>query len=149
MGNTVAVAREYMGFAPEDPPEYRPTVYRPPVYRQTEYHPTEYHPTETHHNTPQVTTRQCHHFARGTCSWGAECRFSHGDANNNPFAFGQRQAQSNVPPQRPCRFYAKGHCRNGTYCSFLHKIDTGEKEKQSKQTDDTTDRVWQSSCSSV
>ena len=77
----------------------------------------------------------CIFFARGACSRGKDCRFTHeaqkrqlrGDAHvfTPRSTFGSAQSPSSAAPDRAksspiCHFYLQGRCMNGVICKFRH-----------------------------
>ncbi len=68
----------------------------------------------------------CRFHARGSCSKGAACQFSHGtSADVAPPPKPESTARG------PCRFFALGNCARGDWCLFVH-------EESSKSTAPTT-----------
>eukprot|EP00181_Compsopogon_caeruleus_P002965 CAMPEP_0184688634 /NCGR_PEP_ID=MMETSP0312-20130426/30209_1 /TAXON_ID=31354 /ORGANISM="Compsopogon coeruleus, Strain SAG 36.94" /LENGTH=723 /DNA_ID=CAMNT_0027145891 /DNA_START=1215 /DNA_END=3386 /DNA_ORIENTATION=- len=62
----------------------------------------------------------CHHFSRGNCRFGDECRFLH-----------TLTAQSRQPRKRRpdhCIYFSRGHCEFGTHCRYLHENPVDDRE---------------------
>ncbi|KAF4465450.1 hypothetical protein FALBO_7702 [Fusarium albosuccineum] len=68
------------------------------------------------HRRPRIVREPCTFYARGACSWGDACRFSH-EAPIPP--------ASNQRSHKPCHFFARGHCKKGDLCSFSHDASGG------------------------
>lgn len=105
----------------------------------------------------------CRFFARGACSKGAKCQFSHlvvpSDASSSTpilrapcrfFAQGACNKGANCPfahlavssdpcsssapvPRAPCRFFAQGACRKGADCPFSHELISVKVQQNEKQ----------------
>ncbi|KAF5672044.1 hypothetical protein FHETE_3916 [Fusarium heterosporum] len=82
------------------------------VQRQPFYYDEAY---ENALNLPEIPRieppRPCMFYARGTCTKGTACRFSHARATATP---------PTRPPQRPCRYFIRGHCKKAEACNFSH-----------------------------
>lgn len=123
---------------PEAPPEPPQPVYREPpqpVYREPDPYPAYDIPLYREglvRIAREVRARpRCRQYERGTCNYGANCRFAH-DGPVVPW------------PRKPCRFFAKGSCHYGSGCKFSHEApseeDDGDGEVRANL--DTTKRAW-------
>ncbi|KAI9899838.1 hypothetical protein N3K66_004100 [Trichothecium roseum] len=95
-----------------------------PVYREPDPYPTYDIPLYR-----EVRARpRCRQYDRGTCNYGANCRFAH----DGPV----------IPRVRkPCRFFAKGSCPYGRGCKFSHEAPSMEDDGDGEA--DNDDRTWE------
>lgn len=61
-----------------------------------------------------ASQKPCSFFAKGCCTSGAKCRFSHDPSLIVPLK-SEAKAQAS-----PCSFFAKGSCTSGAKCRFSH-----------------------------
>lgn len=57
-------------------------------------------------------SKECSFFAKGTCTKGEKCQFSH-------------NIEKNKKSKKMCTFYMKGKCTKGEMCAFQHIFTSG------------------------
>ncbi|CAD6441535.1 58b70620-cdf0-46e4-89e1-1cdae8c87a01 [Sclerotinia trifoliorum] len=71
----------------------------------------------------------CKFFAKGNCTRGEKCRYSHEKTTTTPRIPGSQRKPSKTASlpstkdprsQIPCHHYARGNCRNGSNCPYSH-----------------------------
>lgn len=68
----------------------------------------------------------CIYFAKGKCTNGVTCTFSHSDtATGSPLSINLQQTRANESTLKgsilvPCKFFAQGSCMKGDECQFFH-----------------------------
>ena len=94
---------------------------------------------------PQWTPTRCPYFAKGQCTRGNTCSYSHaGMVNPNPqgicpyFSQGKCERGASCSfahvdgAKPPCPYYAKGQCERGDDCKFSHNFGTRRLQKGDK-----------------
>ncbi|KAF4951505.1 hypothetical protein FSARC_12899 [Fusarium sarcochroum] len=89
-----------------NPPPVEPLPWAPRP--QIDHDPVPGHENrfQARHIQPKAQPRPCSFFARGKCSKGTVCRFSHEEVSH---------------PQETCRFFARWYCMRGNACKFSHE----------------------------
>ena len=89
--------------------------------------------TTTTMNHNQQHKKPCKNFARGNCSYGPKCNFSHktcpydlaGSCKRGNTCFYvhlQNKPTPSTQSHRPCKHFANGHCKRGEECEFSHEV---------------------------
>jgi hypothetical protein len=107
---------------PSPPPREPPPVFA--ATRQPLYYGRDFPDEDTFFNrgVRQIRhPRPCPFYARGTCSRGTACRFSHQ---------GSIDTSSIENYRKPCRFFMRGHCGRGEACIFSHEQSSIQKSTE-------------------
>ncbi|KAL3590765.1 hypothetical protein FPOAC2_12967 [Fusarium poae] len=116
---------------PSPPPREPPPVFA--ATRQPLYYGRDFPDEDTFFNrgVRQIRhPRPCPFYARGTCSRGTACRFSHQ---------GSIDTSSIENYRKPCRFFMRGHCGRGEACIFSHEQSSIQKSTEAIKDDDCTE----------
>ena len=57
-------------------------------------------------------TAMCKFWRRGTCIYGENCNFVHGEEEKQP-----------LYKAKLCKYFQRGHCTRGANCTFAHGVE--------------------------
>lgn len=109
-----------------------------PGYQSRDRLPDMHHLEDELHRNRTRGTITCRNFLKGTCRWGASCRFSHDGASGENYDKGTRSTsfdhgQDSRTGKSLCEYFAAGKCYKDN-CKFSH--DATSRNHEIRHSDD-------------
>ncbi|PHU20051.1 hypothetical protein BC332_11202 [Capsicum chinense] len=133
---------ERLGSRPERGHISRYTDIEGPGYQSRDRLPDVHHLEDELHRNRSRGTITCRNYVKGTCRWGASCKFSHDGASGDNYDKGTRSASFDHGQDNPasrsgkslCEYFAAGKCYKDN-CKFSH--DASSRNHEIRHSDNT------------